>query len=87
MASLRPGDPQMTDPSSWPTVVVAIVAALPATIIAFATLLKTIRIHEDTNSNLTKVTQKLADSDAKIQILQSRIEKLLSESPPPTTKP
>ena len=77
----------MTDPSSWPTVVVAIVAALPATIIAFATLLKTIRIHEDTNSNLTKVTQKLADSDAKIQILQSRIEKLLSESPPPTKKP
>ena len=73
----------MTDLSSWPTVVVAIVAALPATIIAFATLLKTIRIHEDTNSNLTKVTQKLADSDAKIQILQSRIEKLLAESPPP----
>ena len=73
----------MTDLSSWPTVVVAIVAALPATIIAFATLLKTIRIHEDTNSNLTKVTQKLADSDAKIQILQSRIEKLLDESPPP----
>jgi len=77
----------MTDPSSWPTVVVALVAALPATVLAFATLLKTFRIHEDTNSNLTKVTEKLADSDARIQVLQTRIEGLLAASPPPPTKP